>query len=229
MEALVAMLSGSGSSWTASLALLDTRDPVEASGASAQLALDALRRAALDQVREEATAQGVTLSAEGLANAEARVRAACSLALYRQQNPSPVLRLPPDPLGFGTDVSTFPDLDPQFRLISGQRVVAEAVARRWLTPRGSVSYDETYGEDVRAYLHARVDGPRLRALEAALQAQAVADERVQSAVVTLSTSTSGTAAGLRLRVTGRLTTAAGPFTLVLTVDQLGANLEILRA
>lgn len=227
MEALVATLSGSGSSWTASLALLDTRDPVEASGASPALALDALRRAALDQVREEAAAQGVTLSAEGLANAEARIRTACSLALYRQQNPSPVLRLPPDPLGFGTDVSTFPDLDPQFRLITGQRVVAEAVARRWLTPRGSVSYDETYGEDVRAYLNAPVDGPRLRALEAALQAQAVTDERVQSAVVSLVAT--GTAAALRLRVTGRLVTAAGPFTLVLTVGQLVANLEILRA
>lgn len=227
MEALVATLSGSGTRWTASLALLDTRDPVEASGASPAIALDALRRAALDQVREEAAAQGVTLSAEGLANAEARVRAACSLALYRQQHPSPVLRLPPDPLGFGTDVSTFPDLDPQFRLITGQRVVAEAVARRWLSPRGSVSYDETYGEDVRAYLNARVDGPRLRALEAALQAQAVADERVRDATVTLSTS--GSAAALRLQITGRLVTAAGPFALVLTVDQLGATLEILRA
>lgn len=224
---LLATLVGSGSSWTASLALLDTRDAVTAQGASPALALDALRRAALDQVREEATAQGVTLSVEGLTSAEARVRSACSLALYLQQNPSPTLRLLPDPAGFGTDISTFPDLDPHLRLISGQRVVAEAVARRWLTPRGSVPYDETYGEDVRAYLNARVDGPRLRALEAALQAQAVADERVASAQVSLTWS--GTPGRLQLRVAARLVTALGPFALTLTIDSLVINLEVLRA
>ena len=31
---------------------------------------------------------------------------------------------------YGIDVSTFPDLDPTFGLISGPRVVAENVARR---------------------------------------------------------------------------------------------------
>lgn len=226
MAALEASLSGSGSSWTATLALLDTREPASATGASPAAALDALRLAAVDQVRAEALAQGVTLSPEGLANASATIRAACTLALFRATTVAPLLRVS-DPDGLGLDVSTFPDLDPLFKPIRGQRAVAEAVARRWLTPLGGLVYDENYGEDLRAYLNAGVEGPRLRALEAALTTQALADERVQAATVALVPV--GSAPAVSLRASATLTTSAGPFRLVLTVDQLAADLEILRA
>ena len=226
MAPLEAILSGSGSSWTATLALLDTREAAVATGASPAAALDALRLAAVDQVRAEAKAQGVTLSPEGLANASATIRTACTLALARATTTTPTLKVA-DPLGLGLDVSTFPDLDPQFRPLSGQRAVAEAVARRWITPLGGLVYDDTYGEDLRARLNAGVEGPRLRALEAALTTQALADERVQAAAVTLTPL--GTAPAVTLRAVALLTTSAGPFRLVLTVDQLAANLEVLRA
>ncbi len=222
--ALEAQLSGSGSSWTATLALLEGAPAVEASGATAAAALDALRVAALRQVAEEAAAQGVALTPEGLANAEATVRGACSLALYRYQTPAPVLRVV-DP--YGLDVSTFPGLDVAFKLITGQRAIAEAVARRWVTPRGSLAYDPDYGEDVRGYLSARIDAARLRALEASLTAQALADERVSGAVVQLAVTGSGPA--LSLRASASLTSSAGPFRLVLTVSQLALDLEVLRA
>lgn len=224
MTVLEATLAGSGTSWTATLALLSTREPVSASGSSATSALGALLPVALRQVADEAQVQGVALGPADLVAAELRVRAACSLALFRQTHPTPALTVT-DPLG--TDVSTFPDLDPQFRPIAGQRAVAEAVARRWLTPLGGLVYDETYGEDVRALLNAAADSPRLQAIRAALVAQATADERVVSATVDLSLS--GPTAGLTLTVRGRLVSADGPFALVLTITQLNANLQVLRA
>lgn len=219
-------LTGSGLAWSASLPLLSTAPPVEASGQSPAAALDALRRAALRQVAAEALAQGVALTPAGLVNVEARVRAACVVALFRQQHPAPTLRVS-DPDGLGLDVSTFPDLDPLFRPIRGQRAVAEAVARRWLTPLGGLVYAPDYGAGLASYLNAGVSGPRLRALEAALVTQALADERVQAATVVLAVI--GSAPAVSLRASATLTTALGPFALVLTVDQLAANLEVLRA
>lgn len=228
MSVLEASLSGSGTSWAASLALLDTREPVSATGASAEAALEALRVAALDQVRDEARVQGLPLTPSGLATVEARVRGACSLALFRLRSPVRVLAAG-DPLG--TDISTFAgpdgnDLDRLFRPISGQRAVAEAVARRWITPRQGLVYAPSYGEDVRQLLNAPLDGPTRAAIEASLQAQAEADERVESCKVVLTSS--GPPSSLTLKISGRLVTAAGPFALTLTVTQLAASLEVLR-
>lgn len=224
MAALEATLAGAGTNWTATLALLSTREPVTSAGTSPQTALRALLRAALAQVADEARAQGVTLGPADLIATEMRVRAACSLGLFRLQHPATVLAVSDE---YGTDVSTFPDLDPKMLPVSGQRAIAEAVARRWITPLGSLVYDPNYGEDLRGLLNAPTDTARLRSIRGALATQALADERVQSATVDLSVSGSGNA--LTVTVRGRLISAAGPFDLVLTVSQLAANLQILRS
>lgn len=221
---LEATIAGSGTSWTATLDLLSTREPVTATGPSKTAALGALVKAALRQVADEAAAQSVTLGPVELVAAEARVRAACSLALYRSNTITPTLAVTDE---YGSDVSTFPDLDPTFKPLTGQRAVAEAVARRWITPLGSLAYDETYGEDIRALLNAQIDSPRIQAIRAALVAQATADERVLGATVDLSVS--GAPSGLVVTLRGQIATADGPFSLVLTVDALNANLQILRA
>ncbi len=224
-----ARVVASGDRWAASMALLDGAPEITASGASPEEALGLVRVAALGQVTEAARAEGRALGAADLVLAEGRIRSALTLALAQLRRASAPLRLAPDPSGLGTDVSTFPDLDRGFSLITGRRAVAEAVARRWITPRGSLPWAPGVGEDVRQYLSARVDGPRLRALEAALQAQAEGEERVASAAVTVAWS--GTAGALALRVRGVLVLVDGgdPLDLVLTVDQLeGVALEVLR-
>lgn len=224
---LEATLTGSGSAWTAELALLDTRAPASAAGDSPETALEALVVAALDQVRDEARAQGLPLTPAGLVAAEMAVRGACSLALYRHQTPTPTLAVG-DPLG--TDVSTFvgtDGLDRQFRVISGARAVAEAVARRWLTPRDSLVYAPGYGEDVRELLNGAVTQPILAAFQSSLEAQALADERVEACSVQIAES--GPPAARSLKITASLVTASGPFRLVLTVDQLVAQLELLTS
>lgn len=224
MTALEATLAGSGTSWTASLALLTTREPVTATGTSPAAALRGLVPVALQQVASEAAAQGVPLGPVELVAAEMRVRAACSLGLFRYQTPTPTLVVTDE---YGTDVSTFPDLDPKMLPITGQRAVAEAVARRWITPLGALIYDPAYGEDLRGLLNAPTDSARLRSIRGALVGQALSDERVQSATVDLSATGSGNT--LTVTVRGRLVSGIGPFDLVLTVNQLAANLQILRS
>lgn len=224
MAALEATITGSGTSWTATLALLTTREAIAATGTTAASAARALVPLALRQIADEAADQGVTLGPVELVAAEMRVRAACSLGLFRYQTPTPLLTITDE---FGSDVSTFPDLDPKMLPITGQKAVAEAVARRWLTPLGALVYDPDYGADLRAMLNAPTDSARLQSVKAALAAQALADERVSSARVDLTASGSGDA--LVVTVRGQLLTATGPFALVLTVTQLAADLTVLRA
>lgn len=87
---------------------------------------------------------------------------------------------------YGLDVSTFPDLDPTFALISGNRVLAEVVLRRWSTPSGMFSYDLTAGIDIMLYLNRDIDSKRSNDLRRALQIEAEKDERIFSCAVTLS-------------------------------------------
>lgn len=74
---------------------------------------------------------------------------------------------------YGTDISTYPDLDATFGLISGPRVVAECVARRVeVLLHGALNAD----------LNAR----ELRVVQASVHSLATQDERVQDAEVTAS-------------------------------------------
>lgn len=125
---------------------------------------------------------------------------------------------------YGVDVSTYVDgdLDPYFRPLSGPRVVAEAVVRRWTTPTGSLFFDPSFGLDVRELASAAMTAPALFALAARLAAQAEEDERVQSALVDVQFD-AGTRA---LTIRAEIRTAQGPFTLVVTADRL--SVEILE-
>jgi hypothetical protein len=123
---------------------------------------------------------------------------------------------------FGVDVSTFldGDLDPYFRSISSARVVAEAVARRWLTPTGALFYDPAFGIDVRELLGAALTPERVFALRTRLAQQAEEDDRVDAAEVDVQLDR----ASGRLVIRASLQTAVGPFALVLAIDQLRVDL-----
>lgn len=123
---------------------------------------------------------------------------------------------------FGLDVSTFldGDLDPYFRPLAGARAVAEAVARRWLTPTGALFYDPAFGIDVRELLGAALTPERVFALRARLAHQAEEDDRVDAADVDVDPDPTTR----RLVVRATLRTATGPFAFVLAVDQLRVEL-----
>lgn len=69
---------------------------------------------------------------------------------------------------YGTDVSTYPDLDATFGLITGPRVVAECVARKLeVILHGALNADAT--------------PTSIRAIQVAIQSAATEDERVLDA------------------------------------------------
>jgi len=89
---------------------------------------------------------------------------------------------------YGSDISTFVGtggLDPDFRIISGPRVVAESVARLWLTPRGSLITDPDAGVDLRELLGAEIDDAVLANWRAKLVIEAKRDPRVKTCSVDL--------------------------------------------
>lgn len=120
---------------------------------------------------------------------------------------------------FGTDFAAIPDFDGQ-TLKREYDNLAEALARRLITPRGALWYAPDYGTDLRAYLGEpmtdalRYEVERLAALEAEK------DPRVEEASATL------TYLGREeMRLSLAVRTAQGPFTLVLRVDSL--SVEVL--
>ena len=86
---------------------------------------------------------------------------------------------------YGRDLSTHytdpPDLS--FRQVTGKRAIAEAVARRWSTPRGQLVTDSDAGFDIQSLLLAAVDDTMLFTIAEALQNEAEKDERVGQCVV----------------------------------------------
>jgi phage baseplate assembly protein W len=114
------------------------------------------------------------------------------------------------------------DLSMPSYMASGNLVVAEAVLRRWTTTRGQLIDDPDYGENLLDLISDDL-GPRDIAIkQQALEDEAMKDQRVQSASVTLVLSPSGS-----LAVTANVTTAAGPFQFVVTVTQVSVTLLLV--
>lgn len=118
---------------------------------------------------------------------------------------------------FGSDISTFPDLDELLEPQSGRRVLLESIARRMTTPRGALWWAPSYGSDLGAVLDEAIDPARLRAAATALQQQLTQDERILRATV----EATYTAATRSLRIVVSITDAEGPFERVFTLDSTG--------
>ena len=114
---------------------------------------------------------------------------------------------------FGSDISCVTDISPDGRVVTGNRVVAEAIARRLSTPRGRLIDDPNYGFDLGGYIHDDMSSADLASLQNGAGAECLKDERVIAADVLATLS----AIGL-LTVTVSLTTGLGPFRLVLSVS-----------
>ncbi len=124
---------------------------------------------------------------------------------------------------FGTDISAFPDLDPSFALVTGTEAYLQAIARRYVTPRGALWAHPTYGEDVRDWLLESLTTASMVDLKRVLEEQAEMDERTISARAVVSYDS----AAERITFSVELETAEGPFVLVMGVSSLTA--EVLDA
>jgi phage baseplate assembly protein W len=122
---------------------------------------------------------------------------------------------------YGSDISTFPDLDGTFTLITGTRVVCEAVARRLSTPRGSLLGAPDYGIDLRAYVNESMDADVLAGLQRSAKLEIAKDERIASVAVAASFDFASST--LTLNISADLVTGES-FSLVMTIGNLAISM-----
>jgi hypothetical protein len=116
---------------------------------------------------------------------------------------------------YGADLACLEDLDFELTPVVNHRYgCALAIARRWLTVRGTLWYAPDYGYDVRQYLGA-ASVTSVGFIEAALEAEALKDERVAACEVRV------TRENRTLRIEALLTSVEGPVPLTLVVSELG--------
>lgn len=120
----------------------------------------------------------------------------------------------------GTDVSCVFDATPNMAMVSGRRCLAEAVARRLITPRGRLIGSPNYGFDLTQYLNDDLTAGDLIRIAAGATSEVKNDERVLAAMVSIAL-----AFGV-MTVKVLLEDASGPFTLVLSISDV--TVEILK-
>jgi phage baseplate assembly protein W len=117
---------------------------------------------------------------------------------------------------YGTDIACYPDLDGFGSLATGRTAVAQALARRLTTPRGSLFYDTNYGTDLRLYLSESFTQEAQSRVKAAVEAECSKDDRVSSC--TANVTFNAVARTLKLSITIDL--GDGPFAMTVAVTSL---------
>lgn len=116
----------------------------------------------------------------------------------------------------GTDIDWFEDLNPHGRVVTGVRAVEQAIYHRLITPADSVPGRLGYGFDLRALLNEDGTSRTPFQIAAAIESQALQEERVASVTVTVTSLPRENQ--LRVELSGEC--AEGPFELVLAVSDL---------
>lgn len=123
---------------------------------------------------------------------------------------------------YGLDLTCTDDLDPRCSVTSGRRIVAEAVYRRLITPRGRLIDDPEYGTDITDWINDDFSASDIASLGAAIQSECLKDERVAEAEVSVEEPPGGTGA---YAITISLTELTGTtFDLVLSVSDVTVDL-----
>lgn len=133
-------------------------------------------------------------------------------------------RLPAAAVNFGTCWGTpnGGDLSMPSYMATGNQCVAEAILRRWSTTRGQLIDDPNYGFNVMDLVSDDLGPGDIAQAKQQLAQEAGKDERVKSATVDLVLT-----AGGDLNITGFITTAAGPFKLVVAVSAVSVSLLLV--
>ncbi len=120
---------------------------------------------------------------------------------------------------FGSAVSWVADMTPEGGVVTGNLVVAQAIARRLMTPRGRLIGYPNYGYDLTQFCNGDIGDSDVPSIQSGIEAECLKDPRVASAVSSVSLDPSGL---MTVKVTA--TSANGPFTLVLSVSQVTVQL-----
>ena len=114
---------------------------------------------------------------------------------------------------YGNDIDCGSDLDPSMREVSGWWMLAQAMLRRLITPRGSLIYDQDYGYDLRSFIGS-AETPTAGAIENEL----LKDGRLRS--VEVSVAVAGDAVEVRVNATAY---EVGEFALTLSIGEVTAD------
>lgn len=109
------------------------------------------------------------------------------------------------------------------RLVSGLPLVAQAVYRRLITPRGMVIDAPDYGYDLRSLLHKGQTPIQRAAIPGLIRSEVLKDERIATVEVEVTTFTHD-----MIGVAIRCETAEGPFELVLNISAAAVKLTEIR-
>jgi len=123
---------------------------------------------------------------------------------------------------FGTDLSALPDLS--WTIKGGKNNLAEAIARRLITPLGGLFYDPTYGLDLRQYIGETLTDEVRYEIETLVAAECEKDERILSAVATIIEASPQLRS---IQIELALETADEPYRLILSISDV--TVEVLRA
>jgi hypothetical protein len=125
---------------------------------------------------------------------------------------------------YGSDTACVTDIPLiDLQVITPQQIIGQRIARRLTTPRGALALigdDGDFGWDVRQLFNGKVSPTFIATAETQIAAECVKDQQVSNANVVLTF----TQANSVMVIDINLTTAAGPFSLTLTVTQLTASL-----
>ena len=116
---------------------------------------------------------------------------------------------------FGSDLSCVTDLTSDCAEVSGTTGWLQSLARRL---QGQLFYDPNYGYDLVDLLDDEVNVQDLSAVGADIDSEFLKDERTLSSSTTVIKTVSNGA--VSLKTTSRVFSAAGPFTLTLSVDNV---------
>lgn len=119
---------------------------------------------------------------------------------------------------FGTDLGSYPSID--FRPRNSRRNVADALYRRFTTPRAKLKAHPDYGFDLRAFLNETITDDVLVDIKTACEREAEKDERVLSIDVAITFSPTTQILSIKMEIL----TAEGPFSMVLTVSSLSIEM-----
>jgi hypothetical protein len=129
---------------------------------------------------------------------------------------------------FGLGWSCTTELTSPSIMVTGFRIIAEAIIRRWSTPRGGLLEDPSYGYDLTDAIGDDIGPADLARMSQGAAEEAQKDERVRNCYVTMGVLASGDGTGI-LSVQARVETSAGPFALVAAVSQVTVTLLQVQA
>lgn len=143
---------------------------------------------------------------------------------------TPIAEAPAGDLGYGRDLSCVSDCDDEFIEVASDTplIIAQALARRFLTPRGTLLDDADYGCDLRGMLNRGVTQEELRSLHTRVTNEAIKDERVEIVTVSASIDTANTVdqtVQISMVITPR-DPRIEPFAFVLRVTEAQVLLEL---